>query len=127
MNSQPISIEKRFLETAKAFHGNSHPFHPFPKAVDRKAYEGLPAALKELLIQAGETKLGYKFPVIRATDYMRFKRDGDRAAFEALYFAKRNALNDLIQAECVEHQGRFLDDILNGIYSICEEIGRAHV
>ena len=27
MNSQPISIEKRFLETAKAFHGNSHPFH----------------------------------------------------------------------------------------------------
>ena len=121
MNSQQISIEKRFLETANAFHGNSHPFHPFPKAVDRKAYEGLPAALKELLIQAGEAKLGYEFPVIRATDYMRFKRDGDRAAFEALYFAKRNALNDLIQAECVEHQGRFLDDILNGIYSICEE------
>lgn len=112
---------KAFLETANAFHGNSHPFHPFPKAVDRKAYEGLPAALKELLIQAGEAKLGYEFPVIRATDYMRFKRDGDRAAFEALYFAKRNALNDLIQAECVEHQGRFLDDILNGIYSICEE------
>ena len=99
MNSQPISIEKRFLETANAFHGNSHPFHPFPKAVDRKAYEGLPAALKELLIQAGEAKLGYEFPVIRATDYMRFKRDGDRAAFEALYFAKRNVLNDLIQAE----------------------------
>lgn len=121
MNSQPISIEKRFLETANAFHGNSHPFHPFPKAMDRKAYEGLPAALKELLIQAGEAKLGYEFPVIHATDYMRFKRDGDRAAFEALYFAKRNALNDLIQAECVEHQGRFLDDIINGIYSICEE------
>ena len=72
-------------------------------------------------MQAGEAKLGYEFPVIRATDYMRFKRDGDRAAFEALYFGKRNALNDLIQAECVEHQGRFLDDILNGIYSICEE------
>lgn len=82
MNSQQISIEKRFLETANAFHGNSHPFHPFPKAVDRKAYEGLPAALKELLIQAGEAKLGYEFPVIRATDYMRFKRDGDRAALK---------------------------------------------
>lgn len=73
---------KAFLETANAFHGNSHPFHPFPKAVDRKAYEGLPAALKELLIQAGEAKLGYEFPVIRATDYMRFKRDGDRAALK---------------------------------------------
>ncbi len=29
--------------------------------------------MKELLIQAGEAKLGYEFPVIRATDYMRFK------------------------------------------------------
>ena len=121
MNSQTVSIEKRFLEMANTFHGNCRPFQPFPKAVDRKAYEALPTILKERLVQAGEAKLGYAFPVIRATDYMRFKKDGDRAAFEALYFGKRNALNDLIQAECVEHQGRFLDDILNGIYSICEE------
>ena len=112
---------KAFFGDSKCIPRKQPPFHPFPKAVDRKAYEGLPAALKELLIQAGEAKLGYEFPVIHATDYMRFKKDGDRAAFEALYFAKRNALNDLIQAECVEHQGRFLNDILNGIYSICEE------
>ena len=121
MNLQAGTIKKPFLRTAIAFQGDIHPFHPFPKAVDRKAYEALPTALKKQLVQVGEAKLGYAFPVIRATDYMRFKKDGDRAAFEALYFGKRNALNDLIQAECVEHQGRFLDDILNGIYSICEE------
>ena len=115
------NIEKRFLETAETFHGTFQSFRPFPKASMQTSYETLPESLKEKLIQAGEEKLNYSFPVIRATDYMRFKRDGDRAAFEALYFAKRNALNDLIQAECVEHQGRFLDDILNGIYSICEE------
>ncbi len=114
-------IEKRFLETAKTFHGYFRNFTPFPKASDREAYNALPEILKERLVQRGEAKLGYEFPVIRATDYMRFKRDGDRAAFEALYFSKRNALNDLIQAECVEHQGRFLDDIINGIYSVCEE------
>lgn len=120
-NSQTAIIEKRFLETAKRFCGQGRPFQPFPKAVDRKAYEALPGVLKDRILRAGEEKLGYAFPVIRATDYMRFKRNGDRAAFEALYFGKRNALNDLIQAECVEHQGRFLDDIINGIYSICEE------
>ena len=114
-------IEKCFLKTAKAFHGDFHNFTPFPKASDREAYESLPSTLKERLVQSGTVKLGCEFPVIRATDYMRFKRDGDRAAFEALYFGKRNALNDLIRAECVEHQGRFLDDIINGIYSICEE------
>lgn len=121
MNLQTVSIEKHFYETAKSFHGSYCPFQPFPKASERKVYEALPTVLKEHLVQTGEAKLGYKFPVIRATDYMRFKRDGDRAAFEALYFGKRNALNDLIQAECVEHKGRFLDDIINGIYSICEE------
>ena len=121
MNLQTVSIEKHFYETAKSFHGSYCPFQPFPKASERKVYEALPTVLKEHLVQTGEAKLGYKLPVIRATDYMRFKRDGDRAAFEALYFGKRNALNDLIQAECVEHQGRFLDDIINGIYSICEE------
>lgn len=115
------SIEKRFWETAKTFSGTFHSFRPFPKAAMRTSYEALPDSLKDHLLRAGEAKLGYSFPVIRATDYMRFKRDGDRAAFEALYFGKRNALNDLIQAECVEHQGRFLDDIINGIYSICEE------
>jgi len=121
MNLQAGTIEKLFLKTAIAFRGDIHPFQPFPKASAREAYETLPAALKNRLVKMGESRLNYAFPVIRATDYMRFKRDGDRAAFEALYFGKRNALNDLIQAECVEHKGRFLDDIINGIYSICEE------
>ena len=31
------------------------------------------------------------------------------------------ALNALVLAECVEDKGRFLDDIINGIFSICEE------
>ena len=121
MNLQAGTIEKLFLKTAIAFRGDIHPFQPFPKASAREAYKTLPAALKNRLVKMGESRLNYAFPVIRATDYMRFKRDGDRAAFEALYFGKRNALNDLIQAECVEHKGRFLDDIINGIYSICEE------
>lgn len=121
MNLQAGTIEKPFLKTAISFRGDIHPFQPFPKASAREAYETLPATLKNRLVKMGESRLNYAFPVIRATDYMRFKRDGDRAAFEALYFGKRNAINDLIQAECVEHQGRFLDDIINGIYSICEE------
>ncbi len=121
MNSETAIIEKLFLETAQTFLGKCQSFQPFPKASNREDYERLPALLKQCLVNAGEAKLNYEFPIIRATDYMRFKRDGERAAFEALYFGKRNALNDLIQAECVEHQGRFLDDIINGIYSICEE------
>lgn len=52
---------------------------------------------------------------------MAFSRTGNRTAFEELYFAKRRALNTLILAEGAEHQGNYLNDIINGIYSICEE------
>lgn len=52
---------------------------------------------------------------------MNFTRTGDRVSFENLYFAKRHALCGLVAAECVEHRGRFLDDIINGIFALWEE------
>lgn len=33
-------------------------------------------------------------------------------------------LNAMILAECVEHQGRFLDRIIDGLMLLCEESGR---
>jgi hypothetical protein len=37
------------------------------------------------------------------------------------YFRRRNRLTDLVLGECVEGKGRFLDDILNGVWLVCEE------
>lgn len=117
-------IDKRVRAAANTWLGTTRPFHPFrpfAPAADRQAYEQLPTDLAARLVAQGEARLGYDYPSIRATDYMRFKRTGDRAAYEAVYFGRRGVLSDLIQAECVEHKGRFLDDIINGIYAICEE------
>ncbi|MBN2290547.1 MAG: heparinase II/III family protein, partial [Candidatus Glassbacteria bacterium] len=36
-------------------------------------------------------------------------------------FERRSRLRDLVLAECVEGRGRFLDEILNGVWAICEE------
>lgn len=41
--------------------------------------------------------------------------------FEDKMFSKRHALNALVLAECAEHKGRFLPDVINGIFSICDE------
>lgn len=112
---------KLFYNTALSCPDNFKAFRPFPAAKDRDTYESLPAALREQLVKEGETKLHYAYPAIRATDFMNFCRTGDRVHYETPYFAKRNALNDLILAECAEHKGRFLDDIINGIYAVCEE------
>ena len=41
--------------------------------------------------------------------------------YQSRYYERRTALADLALAECVEGDGRFLDDAVNGIWAICEE------
>ena len=96
-------------------------FSPFPTASDRQAYQGLPEEIRHKIIKEGESFLSFAYPPIRATDYMSFKRTGSRAVYEDPYFSRRKALNSLVLAECAEGEGRFLDDIINGIYALCEE------
>ena len=117
-------MDKRFLQKMDKFWTENHrlqDFHPFPDIDDREAYCGLPQELRRTLIQQGEEYLDYDYPVIRATDFMNFKRTGNRIDFENLYFERRYILNSLVVAECIEDKGRFLDNIINGIFVICEE------
>jgi hypothetical protein len=94
---------------------------PFPTAADRPAWEALAADTRAALIAAGEGRLGFAWPFLPAVDSMAFRRDGNRSRYEALYFARRTALLDLVLAECAAHDGRFLDEVINGIWAICEE------
>lgn len=119
-------MERKWKDTAEVFLSSGkelQPFCPFPRASCREAYEALPAALRQKLIAMGEECLGYAYPAIRATDFMEFQRSGNRVAYEDLYFNRRYALNSLAAAECAENKGRFLDDIINGIFALCEESG----
>lgn len=119
-------MEMRFLDTAKKFLESGArllPFSPFPPASDRAAYDDLLSELKKRLTAAGEACLGYPYPPIYATSFMAFKRTGNRTDYEKLYFQRRYRLNSLVVAECIENSGRFLDDIINGIFALCEESG----
>lgn len=114
-------MEMQCKKTAEAFTKPLKQYTPFPKAAERKPYEALASALRERIIKEGENFLHYAYPAIRATDFMQFTRTGNRTSFEDLYFARRHALCGLAAAECAEYQGRFLDDIINGIFTLCEE------
>ncbi len=96
-------------------------FRPFPTAAQRRRWEELPDALRASWIAEGERFLGWQWPQLTATGFMEFARTGNRSNFERLSFARRGALATLVIAECVEGEGRFLDDIVNGIWAICEE------
>ncbi len=117
-------MEMYFRQQAEAFLNRKEPlrpFRPFPRAREREKYEALPARLRKKLVAMGEECLGFSYPPIRATDFMAFQRRGNRTDYEDLYFERRHALNSLVVAECTEGSGRFLDDIINGIFALCEE------
>jgi hypothetical protein len=96
-------------------------YRPYPTIDDRAAYEGLPPEVRAARIAVGEEYLRYDWPPLPATLFMEYRRTGNRSNYEAPHFARRRALASLVLAECVETQGRFLDEIINGIWCLCEE------
>ena len=73
------------------------------------------------LIQQAEGLLGYQWPMTRASVFLDFAENGNRTNFEKISFSRRDALSILVVAELIENRGRFMDDIVDGIWSVCEE------
>lgn len=96
-------------------------FTPCPPASCRAPWENLPENVKELLIKEGEKYINFRFPSILATEFMAFCRTGNRVNYEDKLFERMIILDTLVLAECVEYKGRFLDDIINAVFLICEE------
>lgn len=110
-----------FYEIAADYQEPFRSFALYPPVTDRTAWEGLDEEWKKETLALGERCLQFDFLPLTATDFMDFTRTGNRVRYENKCFSKRHALDALVLAECVENKGRFLDDIINGIFSICEE------
>lgn len=93
---------------------------PFPQSAAGWA-KILPDSIRAILIKNGEACLPGSFPNVPASVTLDFFRNGNRTRYEDLVFGKRNRLWALVLAESVEGRGRFLDAILDGIWSISEE------
>ncbi|WP_324679090.1 heparinase II/III domain-containing protein [Hymenobacter sp. GOD-10R] len=83
--------------------------------------QALPDSVRRRVVQAGEAAQSLAFAAIPATTMLDFVRNGNRSRYEQASFGKRSQLMTLVLAESVEGQGRFLDAIANGVWSICEE------
>ncbi|MBM3335504.1 heparinase II/III family protein, partial [Candidatus Sumerlaeota bacterium] len=101
-------------------------WRPFPRAQDRDAWQAFQAhplnrARKDYVAQTAEALVGQPWPALPATLYMEYARVGNRKNYQDPYFKRRQNLAALVLAECMECRGRFLDEIANGIWAICEE------
>jgi hypothetical protein len=96
-------------------------WHPFAKWSDRAVWEAVPVDIRAAVVARAEVdrKAGWK--ALLASTFLDFKRNGNRSRFEADSFGRRAMLQRLILAECLEGKGRFVDEIVNGVWLICEE------
>ena len=95
-------------------------WQPYPKT-SAEWRARLPETAVQEIIERGEQYLGKDVPVVSATLFLEYVRNGNRSNYEAKTFARRNQLMDLVLAEAVEDKGRFTDTIANYVWSICEE------
>jgi hypothetical protein len=110
-----------------------NPPPPFPPAHDRAAWAAVRERMGEELVAKyillAEEDAQRPIPHLLATQYLEFKRIGERLGYETPQFHRRQMLANLALAECLEYEGRFLDPLLNMVWAICEEsswAGPAH-
>jgi hypothetical protein len=96
-------------------------WRPFPKPADRAAWSRSDTAAGHALIKRAEGYLHFEWPGISAVKSLLIVRNGNRSEYQDIANRKRAALATLLMAEVYENKGRFIDDIINGVWSICEE------
>lgn len=96
-------------------------WHPCPTWSAREAWDGLPESVRTYLVKLGDEALNKPIPALPASLYLEYARQGNRANFEGVYFARRAQLQNLVLAECVEGKGRYLTAATDALWAICEE------
>lgn len=94
-------------------------WNKLPGYKDREFWDNLPSKTRQDYISGAEAYLSYGWPVVKATDYLEFVRSGDRR--QEAYSACSNALISLVMGELVEGKGRFIDQIINGVWYYSEQ------
>ncbi|RQW07240.1 heparinase, partial [candidate division KSB1 bacterium] len=96
-------------------------WQPFPTWADRDGLGQIPENIREIAIAEATKLLQTDWPPLPASVFLQYARDGNRSNYEALSFGRRHKLAALVLAELFEGQGRFMDQIVDGVWAVCEE------
>lgn len=90
----------------------------------------LPDSVKQRILKQAETALSYKWPSLPASLYLDYKITGTRTTYENLVNERRRTLSVLVAGELIENKGRFIPQIVNGLWLVLEEstwVAPAHI
>lgn len=92
----------------------------YPAYRNRDGWDAFTGSLKEEIIKEGESYLTYTWKVVTASNYLDYERSGSRVAMENPFGANNTALSRLVFAELAEGKGRFMNQIINGVWQTCD-------
>jgi len=112
------AYSRKFINTSLV---EDHSWIRYPAYTNRDAWVQVPEGIRRNTIANGEKYLGYKWSSTTATMYLEFTRTGNRAVVDQAISARLGVLRSLVKAELMEGGGRFMDDVINGVFSFCEQ------
>jgi hypothetical protein len=101
-------------------------FCPFPAYNDRDRWNDLPEEIKNYYSSSAEKIKGKEWRSLPASVCLDFYRNGSNVRNNEIFFERRRNLFILFMAECIEGNGVYLDDIIDGVWLLCEETGWVH-
>ncbi len=96
-------------------------FQLAPSSEDRAVWEKLPEAYRRKLSDRAVERMGESIPSLFASDYMRFRKEGDRSAYSKPYRTRRDMLCDAVMGAAVDPSDKWDARLVDLIWSICEE------
>lgn len=93
----------------------------FPAIDNRTFWENIPIKAREDILNAAYEIRDFKYNMLSASRIMEYSETGNRIGFEELYFENRENLCKFIIAECLENNGTYMKQIVDGLWLICEE------
>ena len=94
------------------------------------AVQALPDSVKEKLINQADLAFTYNWPSLPASLYLDYKLTGARTNYEGLQGERRKILANLVAGELIENKGKYIPQIVNGLWLIMEEstwVAPAHI
>lgn len=119
VNFTPQRLYSRFLDLVpENVFSHDGSWFPYPKYSDRQGWNMILGNNAKYLIGAGERYLDFKWRIVPATSYLAYERTGERNVMQEPLSANRVALNALMLAELAEGQGRFVDQLVDGLWHL---------
>ena len=112
---------KVFSEHGFDLAGKILPLDRFKPFCDREEGIVISDGIKKQIIEKADSLVNKEYPSIYATEYMMFRKNGNRTVYQKKYYERREDMFTLALAEYLEKNGKYTDKLCDLVWLILEE------